>query len=248
VGHVAVGELTAGRIQAVLLDAFGTLVGLDPPLPRITARLAAEGFVRPREAIAAALDAEMRFYRANHDRGRDAASLLALRRECAAVLGEGLGPGAPDLDRLTCCLLDSLEFVLLPDALPALDALAAAGHRLAIVSNWDYDLPAELERLGIADRFEAVAVSAALGVGKPNPEIFRYALDLLGVAPGEAVHCGDQPDRDCTGARAAGVAAILVDREGRLADAPCPRIASLAELPEAVAALDGAASRAAPSR
>jgi HAD superfamily hydrolase (TIGR01509 family) len=232
----------------VLLDAFGTLVGLDPPLPRLAAQLAAEGFVRPHEAIAAALDAEMRFYRANHDRGRDAESLLALRRECAAVLGEGLGPGAPDLERLTRCLLDSLEFVLLPDALPALDALAAAGHRLAIVSNWDYDLPAELARLGIADRFEAVAVSAVLGVGKPRPEIFRHALDLLGVAPEEAVHCGDQPDQDCAGAHAAGVTAILVDRAGRFPRAACPRIAALTELPAAIALLHRAPPGEAPSR
>jgi putative hydrolase of the HAD superfamily len=245
---MAVGELTAAPVNAVLLDAFGTMVGLDPPLPRLTAQLAAEGFVHPQEAIAAALEAEMRFYRANHDRGRDADSLLALRRECAAVLGEGLGPGAPDVDRLTRCLLDSLEFVLLPDALPALDALAAAGYRLAVVSNWDYDLPAELARLGIADRFEAVAVSAALGLGKPRPEIFLHALDLLGVAPEQAVHCGDQPDRDCAGARAAGVAAILVDRERRHPDAACPRIAALTDLPGAVARLAGAPSRAAPSR
>ena len=69
-GDLAVGELTAVPVRAVLLDAFGTIVGLDPPLPRLTAQLAAEGFVRPQEAIAAALEAEMRFYRANHDRDR----------------------------------------------------------------------------------------------------------------------------------------------------------------------------------
>src|SRR5205085_1543891 len=80
--------------------------GRVPPLPRRPAQLAAGGFVLAEEAIAAALEAEMRFYRANHDRGRDAASLVALRRECASVLGEGLGPGAPSLDRLTRCLLD----------------------------------------------------------------------------------------------------------------------------------------------
>jgi putative hydrolase of the HAD superfamily len=242
-----VGELSR-PVRAVLLDAFGTLVGLDPPLPRLAARLADEGFAGPQEVIASALDAEMRFYRANHDRGCDADSLLGLRRECAAVLGEGLGPGAPDLERLTCCLLESIEFVLLPDALPALDALAAAGYRLAMVSNWDYDLPAELERLGIADRFEAVAVSAALGVGKPRPEIFQHALERLGVAPGEAVHCGDRPERDCAGAHAAGVRAILVDRAGSHPEAACPRIASLADLPEAVARLAAAPSPAAQSR
>jgi len=220
--------------QAVLLDAFGTLVGLDTPVPRLRRRLAGEGYEYPESVVAEALRAEMVYYRERHDEGRDAASLAALRRRCASVLGRGLGRPRPPLDLLTACLLDSLEFVLLPDALPALDMLRDNGHRLAVVSNWDYDLPQELERLGVAGRFEAVAVSATVGAGKPDPAIFRWALDRMGVPPEAAVHCGDHPDKDCQGARSAGIGAVLLDREGRFPDAECTRIRSLTELPPAL--------------
>jgi HAD superfamily hydrolase (TIGR01549 family) len=224
-------SLEGSRPAAVLLDAFGTLVTLDPPLPRLVAGLRAAGSPLPEEVVGPALESEMRFYRANHDLGHDAASLAELRRACAGVLGEGLGPSAPPLDLLTELLEASLEFVLLPDALPALDALREEGYRLAVVSNWDYSLPAELARLGIADRFDAVAVSAAVGARKPSPGLFHWVLDRLETAARAAVHCGDQPEPDCLGARQAGVRAVIVDREGRYDGADCPRIRALTELP-----------------
>jgi putative hydrolase of the HAD superfamily len=206
-------------------------VGLDPPVPRLHRRLRDEGFDYPEPVVQDALFAEMRFYREHLDEGRDAESLADLRRRCAAVLAEGL-PGAPPLDLLTPWLVDNLEFVLLPDAHATLDVLRDRGHRLAMVSNWDYTLPDELERLGVAHYFEVVAVSATLGMAKPEPGIFHYALQVLGVAANDAVHCGDHPEKDCRGARAAGIRAVLVDREGRFPDAVCPRITALTSLPD----------------
>jgi len=223
--------VTSAAKSVVLLDAFGTLIGLRPPLPRLRRRLADAGYDYPDEVLAAALAAEMRFYRANHDAGRDAESLAELRRSCARVLGAQLGGSVPPVEVLTDCLMSSIEFVLLPDVLPTLDALQERGLRLAVVSNWDYELPVEFERLGVAERFEAVAVSASLGVGKPDPAIFRWALERLGAGPEEALHCGDHPEKDCAGARAAGIEALLLDRDDRHPDAPCPRIRTLAELP-----------------
>jgi putative hydrolase of the HAD superfamily len=208
-------------------------VGLDPPVPRLRRRLRDEGFDYPESVVTGALFAEMRFYREHLDEGRDADSLADLRRRCAEVLAEGL-PDAPPLDLLTPWLVDNLEFTLLPDAVPALDALRDRGHRLAMVSNWDYTLPDELERLGISHYFEVVAVSATLGVAKPDPRIFHHALQALGVEAGDAVHCGDHPEKDCEGARAAGIRAVLVDREGRFPDAACRRIESLTGLPDAI--------------
>ena len=220
--------------RVVLLDAYGTLLRLPPPAPRLRALLAAEGHEHAEARVAEAVAAEVRHYRRHHDRGRDPASLAALRRECAGVIADELGGDAPPLDRLAELLVDSLRWELMPDARPALDALAARGLQLGVVSNWDYGLPDVLAALGVADRFAVVATSAAAGAAKPDPAIFLGALALLGAAPGEALHCGDSPRFDCAGARAAGVAAVLVDRDGREAGAPCRRIRSLTELPEVI--------------
>jgi putative hydrolase of the HAD superfamily len=217
-------------VEAVLLDAYGTLVELRDPAARLAERLAAEGHPHPADRVREALAGEIRFYRRHHDRGRDAASLAALRLDCARVLAEGLGPDVPPLPRLAGILVESLRFELMADALPALDDLAAAGLRLGVVSNWDAGLEEVLAGLGVAGRFQAVAASAAVGAGKPHPAIFAHALDALGVPASRAVHCGDHPDLDCAGARAAGVRAVLIDRSDAHPLALCPRIRSLLEL------------------
>jgi HAD superfamily hydrolase (TIGR01509 family) len=174
--------------------------------------------------------AEIRHYRAHQMRGRDAAGLAELRRDCARVIAGVLGPDVPPLPRLTELLVESLRFRLLPDAPDALDALASRGVRLAVVSNWDCGLPNVLAGLGVRERFEVVAASAVVGAAKPDPAIFRAALAALGVAPGRALHCGDSPALDGAGARAAGVSALIVDRAGALPPGPWPRISGLAEL------------------
>ena len=84
--------------------------------------------------------------------------------------------------------------------------------RLGIVSNWDSRLPRLLERLGLAPHFEAVAVSALVGVEKPHPEIFRRVLTALGADPARTVHVGDIPELDAAGAHAAGIRPILLER------------------------------------
>lgn len=217
-------------LEAVLLDAYGTLVELRDPAARLGERLAAEGHPHAADRVEAALAGEIRFYRRNHDRGRDAATLAALRLDCARVLAEGLGLDAPPLPRLAAILVESLRFELIPDVLPALDDLAAAGLRLAVVSNWDAGLGDVLADLGVAGRFEAVVVSAVVGAGKPDPAIFAHALSALGVSPTRALHCGDHPELDCAGAQRAGVRGVLIDRSNAYPDAACPRVRSLSEL------------------
>lgn len=221
-------------VEAVLLDAYGTLVELRDPAARLGAGLAAEGHPHPAERVEAALAGEIRFYRRHHDRGRDEASLAALRLDCARVLAEGLGPDVPPLPRLAAILVESLRFELIADALPALDALAATGVRLAVVSNWDAGLGAVLTGLGVADRFEAVAVSAVVGAAKPDPAIFAHALSALRVPPARALHCGDHPELDCAGARSAGVRGVLIDRSDAFPDTACPRVRSLVDLPRLI--------------
>jgi putative hydrolase of the HAD superfamily len=82
------------------------------------------------------------------------------------------------------------------------------------VSNWDCSLGDWLEPSGLTGLVEAVVTSAVTGAAKPDPLIFRRALDLLGVEAARAVHVGDSLDTDVDGARAAGIRAVLIAREG----------------------------------
>jgi putative hydrolase of the HAD superfamily len=221
------------RYSAVLLDALGTLVELEPPWPLLRRTLELRHGIEVTDAEAKqAVLAEMSFYRAHHHEGRDEASLAELRRRCALVLGERL-PAAAALsaEELTEALLDSLRFTPFPDAAPALAQLRAAGLRLAVVSNWDCSLTAVLGGLGLAAAVDAIVVSAEVGARKPDPRIFRVALEQLGCEAGKALFVGDSLETDVLGARAAGLRALLLDRT---ANAPgehgAESIASLAEL------------------
>lgn len=208
-----------GHTEAVLLDAFGTLIGLDPPVPRLRAALAAAGHRYDHATVARAFTAEVAHYRAHHMRGGTPTGLAQLRLECAAVMGGHLGPGAPDSPELSAILVAGLRFRLFPDAVPALDGLRARGLRLALVSNWDMSLPAVLDGLGIADRFETVTVSAVCGVAKPDPAIYALTLRAMGLAPGRVVHVGDDLRLDGAGAAAAGVRPVIIGRPSARPDA-----------------------------
>jgi putative hydrolase of the HAD superfamily len=133
-------------------------------------------------------------------------------------------------ERLATHFRDPASWAVYDDVVATLDRLAGEGLPLAIVSNWDSQLPRLLADLALAPRFAAVLVSAIEETGKPDPEIFRRACARLGVSPSEALHVGDSPREDYEAARAAGLHALLLDRTGRHGGVP-DRIASLAELP-----------------
>ncbi|MBM3634921.1 MAG: HAD-IA family hydrolase [Actinobacteria bacterium] len=198
----------------VLLDAFGTLVAMDPPGPILHAELAAAGYDIDPHVVDEALRAEVAHYRARMHIAGDPAGLRALRAECGAVLAHALGPGAPPAPRATELLVASLRFRLHHDALGAMDALDAQGIRFGVVSNWDCALPDHLAALGVDDRFAVIAVSASVGAAKPDPAIFLHATEAAGVEASRALHVGDRLAEDYEGARGAGLRALLLDRTG----------------------------------
>jgi len=77
-------------------------------------------------------------------------------------------------------------------------------------------------------------ISGIEGVEKPDPQIFRIALERSGVAPEHAVYVGDHPFFDVDAAREAGMFPVLIDRRGRHQDTDALRITSLEDLPAAV--------------
>lgn len=191
------------ELDAVTVDGFGTLVELIDPVPALREALRARGVERRPEEVAAAFREEARYYRPHAHEGRDAASLAALRRRCTAIflgaLDAELDPGEFAADFVAC-----LAFRPVEGAVDTLEALRAHGLLLAVVANWDCALPGHLEALGLASYFETIVTSAEAGVAKPDPAIFRLALERLRVDPARALHVGDEP-LDEEGARAAGM-------------------------------------------
>ncbi|GBD28216.1 Phosphoglycolate phosphatase [bacterium HR31] len=122
------------------------------------------------------------------------------------------------------------EYVPYPEAPAVLEELRRRGFRLAVVSNWEPDLPEVLDRAGLRGYFDAVVASALVGAAKPDPRIFQVALDAVGVRPAEAVHVGDSYEADVRGARAAGLHPVLIDRDRVFQEVDCDRIHDLREL------------------
>lgn len=213
---------------------MGTLLELVPPVPIVERLLAAGGHPQRPEVIAAALAAEIRHYRAHLQRGHDPAGLEALRRECAEVLLAGLEDPRPSAERAYRVLLEGLRFRLFADVVPALEALAHAGVRVGVVSDWDCSLEGVLGDLEIRDAFQVVVSSAVVGARKPDPRPFRALAAGLGVEPSRVLHCGDDPALDCVGAERAGMRAVTISRGPRPAPAECPQVRDLAALVDLV--------------
>lgn len=228
-----------GRPAAVLLDALGTLVHLEPPGPRLRIALRERAGLAVSEAAAAdAIRAEIVHYRAHMARGSDAQGLAELRAECAEVVRTALGPPAAEVpsEAMLAALLDAIHFTAYPDSAPVLRELRAAGLRLVVASNWDVSLHEALEKTGLAPLLDGAVASAELGSAKPDRVIFDHALALAGVGTEAALHVGDSPWADVAGARAAGLRAVLVHREGPVPEGvQAPVIRSLSELPALLA-------------
>ena len=123
------------------------------------------------------------------------------------------------------------HFELFDDSLPVLDALRRHGLKLGLLSNTSRDLRAFVAHHGID--VDAILTSRVHGKTKPHETIFRALLERLDVAPAAAAMVGDDPQDDVAGARAIGMQAWLVDRDGRFPDHP-HRLTDLRALPAAL--------------
>jgi FMN phosphatase YigB (HAD superfamily) len=190
-------------LDAVTVDAHGTIVDLLDPVPALCRALAGHGVDADPGAVTRAFHAEIAYYRPRGSQGRAAESLRRLREECVAVF---LGDLGADLDAaaFTDPYIATFVFEALEGTFEGLRSLRARGLAIAVVSNWDVSLHEELDRLGIAPLVDLVVTSADAGVEKPDPGILLAALERLGVAPARALHIGDR-DEDEQAARAAGM-------------------------------------------
>ena len=128
------------------------------------------------------------------------------------------------------------NFSLYEDAPPVLEELRDHGLKVGLVSNGQRDLEEFALHHGL--EVDATIGSRAHGRTKPHPSIFVAALEALGVRPDAAAMVGDSYEDDIEGARALGMTAYLLDRDGRH-ESPPERLPDLFALPAALGLADG---------
>jgi putative hydrolase of the HAD superfamily len=195
---------SAERLDAVTIDAAGTLIELVDPTERLRAALASRGVAREAGAVRSAFGREVAYYVPRSSTGRDRESLAALQRDAVGVFLDAL---AAELDagEFATTFMSAIEFRPTDGAVKALRLLRSAGLALACVANWDVTLESHLVNAGLRVHFAAVVSSAESGAAKPDRAIFLDALERLGVVPERALHIGDS-DADRDGALAARLA------------------------------------------
>lgn len=222
------------ELDAILFDAGGVLWDLRPSPEEVFSRtLAGRGVSFDRDALTKAvrkadrvLDDEFARLTVDDEHG-------FWKRYDDLVLRE-LGVEA-DLDgfaeELSARLRETFNKVdnwrAFPDAVPALEAVRRRGFRTGMVSNATELARSVLENLDMERLFDFVVISDEVGVRKPDPRIFRIALDHAGTAPSRTVFLGDKPATDIMGAARAGLRGILVDRNDTFPDSRFVRIRSL---------------------
>jgi len=210
------------RYPYVLFDVGDTLIGPRESFGAVYARvLSGLGIQRSAEEIEKALRAHWGRVNATLSPGVDRYGMYQGGEEeywlrfVEGTLGDR-ALAARAVTPLRDAFRDPAAWEVFDDVVPALRALEGMGAKLGIVSNWDSRLRPLLDSLGLARWFDAIAVSCEEGMEKPDPRLFVRAIARLGGTPDRALHVGDVPELDEAGAKAAGIASVLVDRRGRL--------------------------------
>jgi putative hydrolase of the HAD superfamily len=216
--------------KLVLLDAGGTLITLD--YERIRTILGETGVI-PDDAL---LDeAEARARRWANAGVREKLDMRALWEGYFGRIMRALRvPEERIADRIEALWEAHHSLGLwrrpIPGALEVVRSLHAAGRRLAVVSNAEGQVEADLEEAGFGPYLETVVDSHVVGVAKPDPRIFEICLERIGGRAQDAIYVGDVPAFDVDGARAAGIDPVLLDPFDVHDDVEVTRIRTLDEL------------------
>ena len=119
---------------------------------------------------------------------------------------------------------------ILPEAAEVLAALQSQGYVLGLITNRSAPVDAYLEEIALASYFELILAAGELQIFKPDPGIFTFALEKLGINPERTLYVGDNYYADVVGSQQAGIRPVLYDREGLFNGADCTTITRLDEL------------------
>jgi len=210
--------------KACLVDVYDTIVNsrFEPRLHELAAFAGVDPDVWLREWVTTRTE-------------RDIGTLSVADSVAQTLLACGVEPDPELVDALLRKETELLrqQVRLFDDAVPFLTGLRANGTAIALVSNCGDTTRALLEYLGVIPLADAVVLSCEVGSMKPSPDIYRTALEDLGVAATDAVMIDDQPSF-CAGAEAVGVRAIQILRpelDGQVPRSVFPLVRSLREVP-----------------
>jgi len=171
-----------------------------------------------------------------------AASCEVIGRACDE-LGLGRSGAVADMARSYLARRDA-TIKPFPEAVETVRWLRESGCRLALVTNGASSAQrSKVDRFGLADLFDAILIEGEVGYGKPDPRVYRRALDALGVEGQDSWMVGDNPDWDVGPPQRLGVLGIWLDRWGRglpdghpvRPDRTIARLSQLRDLPAAAA-------------
>ena len=225
------------RFRAVMFDVGETLVHPVPSFPELFARIVGEAGHRrdADDVVAASAAVRQRFSEASRDGvlwTLTPESSRAFWLEVYELMLESLElPAADGLrERLYAGFTDLTNYDLFDDVAVALDELAGTGVTLGIVSNYEAWLEDLLGRLGVRDRFPVRVISGLEGLEKPDPRIYRLALQRAEAQAHATAFVGDNPEFDVAPPAALGMFPVLIDRRERHPDHAGARITDLRDL------------------
>lgn len=203
------------RYDTVFLDVDGTLLWVD---------LDIEGYIEDlvpysgnggltSEKVAGPVWRSLRRHIEGNIEHRTEEDLAGFKRRNAEMTAAELGIEAP-ANVLTEVAEHRISFNPYPESEAVLRRLREMGTKVFAVSNWDIELVKVLDDLGWSGYFDGVIASAAVGIEKPEGEIFEEALRVGGASRDRVVHVGNDPITDVQGASRAGLDTVLVDRRG----------------------------------
>ena len=209
--------------KAILFDMDDTILNSTGKSAECWQTLAQQfapacGGVHP-EALCQAMVESSRWFWSDPDRHRTGRlDMMAARTKVIADALQQLGIADETLPREMAKVLRALRddaMSFFPEAVEVLTALQAMPIALALVTNGEPgEQRAKIERFELASYFETIVVEGEFGIGKPDLQVYRHTLDLLGVVPREAWMVGDNLEWDVLGPQRVGMRGIWLDARG----------------------------------
>lgn len=219
--------LTLNGFKAVFFDVGDTLITIPGAQETMHRYLAERDFHREKEQIGELFDEAFRtFYYGKVSDGTEVCSPESDRAFWVGIythilnrLGATSEPGEEEIihgwsHELYDLFTSPEQYELFDDVTETMERLRASGFRLGIISNFAPTLTSILRHKGILHYFDPVIVSTEVGLVKPNPAIFRLALEQSGLLPEDVLYVGDHDKNDIWAPNQVGIRAVKIKRYG----------------------------------